>query len=210
MNVTYFAKLTDPRTLKHLPLSVVLDGIRSPKQGSPVKEIVEKIRSTPDKELRDELKKTLPVVCFSGLFSERKASALQEYSKLICLDFDNLECPEDTKEELIKNPYVHALWLSPTGNGLKVLVKVATDQHLGHATALLKEFPEADANAIKDVNRCAFMSLDPHLYLNPDSSVFSDIVLPKHSDQDKYDALKKWLENKGSKFVNGQRNSFVT
>jgi hypothetical protein len=210
MNVTYFAKLTDPKTLKHLPLKVILDGIKSPRHDSPVKEIVEKIRTTPDKELRDELKKTLPVVCFSGLFNERRASALREYSRLIALDFDGLECPDDFKEELIKNPYIYSAWFSPSGNGVKALVRVASDNHLGHALALLKTFPEADHNAVKDVNRAAFMSIDDALYFNPDSQIYHDVIIPRHTDEDKYTALKKWLENKGSAFVNGQRNTFIT
>jgi hypothetical protein len=210
MRVTYFPSLLNTRDHRHLDLNVILDGIRSPKLDSPIKDLVEKIRKTPEKELRDNLKKQLPVVCFSGLFSERRASALKEYSKLICVDLDELECPEDTRDELKKNEYVYAMWASPTGSGLKVLIRVATDQHLGHALALLKMFPTADENAIKDVNRCCFMSTDPDLYVNPNSSIFQDIVLPKHNDEDKYTALKKWLENKGSKFVNGQRNSFIT
>ena len=55
------------------------------------KEIVKKIRAEKDKSARNEIKKQLPAVCFSGTFSKRADSALIEHSGLICLDFDGYE-----------------------------------------------------------------------------------------------------------------------
>src|SRR5687768_10508903 len=139
MTITYFPKLTDTKTHKHLPLKTILDGIKSPRPDGSVKQIIEQIRTTPDKEAREELKKTLPLVTFGGKFTERRASALVEYSNIICLDFDEIECLEDMKTELAANPYILACWVSPNGCGLKALVKVSSSNHLGHALALLKD-----------------------------------------------------------------------
>lgn len=205
--VTLFPKLTDPGNAHVKTLESTLNAIKDP--NASVKSKVEKIRTTKDKSLREELKKELPIICFGGTFTERRASALVEYSKIICLDFDEIECLEDLEEELKANEYVYALWRSPSGIGLKALIQVSTDNHLGHALALLKDFPEADPNAIKDVNRATYLSWDVNLYHNPKARIYDRVVLPKYTDDQKYDNLKKWLENKGEQFVSGQRNSFI-
>lgn len=209
MTITYFPKLTDTRTHKHLPLKTILDGIKTPRQDGSVKQIIEQIRTTPDKAEREELKKTLPLVTFGGKFTERRASALVEYSQIICLDFDEIECLEDKKEELITNPYIMACWVSPNGCGLKALVRVASNNHLAHSLALLKDFPDADPNAIKDVVRACFLSYDPLLFYNPKAEVYTRFVESVHTDEEKFELLKKWLSNKGEKFVEGNRNSFL-
>lgn len=206
MKVTIFNKLTDTKTCQYYELEQVLKGI---KEGIKLKPLVDRIRTTEEKEQRDELKKTLPIVCFGGVFKERRASALQEYSKLVCLDFDGVDNLGATKESLKEDAHMLAIWKSPTGNGLKALVKVASDNHLGHALALLKEYPEADANAIKDVNRACFLSYDPDLYYNPNASIYTKFVESVHTDKQKYDKLKTWLADKGEQFTQGNRNNFI-
>jgi hypothetical protein len=205
--ISYFPKLVDSKTSQVLDLNTVLEGI---KQGKTLKPIIDKIRSTESKEERDELKKTLPLVTFGGVFSERKASALKEYSHLICLDFDDLgENLETFREQLKEDAHVMAVWKSPAGEGLKCLIKVSSNNHLSHAMALLKEYPEADANAIKDVNRACFLSYDENLHYNPKAEVYTKIVESVHNDQQKYEKLKKWMETRGEAFVTGNRNSFI-
>jgi hypothetical protein len=205
--ITLFPHLTDTKTYQHLPLNQVLEGIRKSEK---LKPIIDKIRSLETKEEKDDLKKTLPLVTFGGIFTERRASALKEYSRIICLDFDDLgEGLESFKDHLKEHSYVMAIFKSPAGNGLKCLVRVASDNHLGHALALLKEFPEADANAIKDINRACFLSYDPSLYYNPNADVYTKFVESAHSDQQKYEKLVKWLNGKGEQFAQGNRNNFI-
>ena len=43
---------------------------------------------TADKSQRNELKKNLPAICFSGKFSKRNSDSIVEHSGLLCLDFD--------------------------------------------------------------------------------------------------------------------------
>lgn len=206
-NVTLFPELTNPSNAHIKTLDSALKAIKDP--NATVKTKIEKIRGTQDKSLREVLKKELPVICFGGTFTERRASALVEYSKIICLDFDEIECLEDLEDELKQNEYIYAMWRSPSGVGLKALVQVSTDNHLGHALALLRDFPQADPNAIKDVNRATYLSWDVNLYHNASATVYDRVVLPKYTDDQKYDNLKKWLENKGEQFVSGQRNGFI-
>jgi hypothetical protein len=205
--ITLFPKLTDTKTHRHITLNEVLDGI---KKGAKLKPLIDKIRESVNKEERDELKKTLPLVTFGGVFTERRASALKEYSHLVCLDFDNLgDSLEERKTELKSDANVLAVFKSPSGDGLKALVKVASSNHLGHSLALLKDYPDADANAIKDINRACFLSYDPDLYYNPKAEVYTKFVESAHSDQQKYEKLLRWLEGKGERFAQGNRNNFI-
>ncbi len=206
MIVTIFNELTKTKFPKYADVNVVLQSI---KEGGKLSPLIAQIRSSKTVEERDELKKKLPIVCFSGKFSERKASALLEYSGLICLDFDKLECPEDFKSELVSNPYIFAAWISPTATGVKALVKVSSANHLGHSLALVREFPGLDINAVKDVPRCCFMSEDKDIYINAASQIFTKFVENAITDSQKYDNLKKWLETKGESFISGNRNNFI-
>jgi twinkle protein len=201
LEVTVFHKLLDPKAKTYVRLHQVLESIRT---GGKIQDIINQIRATGDKEL----KKTLPLVLFGGKFTERRASALVSYSHLICLDFDNVDVTAKLAD-LQSNEYIYACWLSPSGNGVKALVKVSTDNHLGHALALIKDFPDVDTGAIKDVCRATFMSYDPDIYINKDAWVYGNLVVTGFSNEQKYENLKKWLENKGDKFVEGQRNNFL-
>ena len=50
---------------------------------------IERLRSLPTKEEKNEVKKRLPMACISGLFQPtRKAENLVRHSGLICVDID--------------------------------------------------------------------------------------------------------------------------
>lgn len=204
MKVTVFKNLYD-KTPKHVEITQVLELI---KNGSSQKDLVARIRTETSKEIRDELKKKLPVILFGGKFSVRKASGLLEYSRVICLDFDDVLDIETLSKELKANPIVYSVFLSPSGTGLKALVLVSSDDHAGHVKSLLKDFPLADKST-KDVCRATFASFDPELWVNPSPSVYEKYLKEAYTDEQKYDNLKRWLENRGEQFVNGNRNNFL-
>ena len=77
------------------------------------KDIIDNIRNG-DKES----KKKLPVVCFSGEFTERNDEALFEHSGFIVLDFDHIDV-SSSKQVLATDSYVYSTWVSPSGDGLK-------------------------------------------------------------------------------------------
>ena len=114
------------------------------KKGSS-KEIVEILRNELDQNKQDAIKKTLPCIVFSGVFSARRDDMVSEYTNLIILDFDYVSDVFKEKEILTKNPYIYACWISPRGNGLKALVKIADGKkHKEHFLALEKEFENLD------------------------------------------------------------------
>ena len=93
-------------------------------------ELIAMIRTCKDKEERNALKRKLPAINFQGTFKERNAKGLIEFSGLMPIDFDNFPNMEElttTREMLIADKYTYALFTSPSGNGLKVILRVPAD-----------------------------------------------------------------------------------
>ena len=139
--VTIFRNIRETETPFHRSVKCVLDRI---KDGSS-KDLVSRIRKETDKANRNELKKELPAVCFSGHFNKRSDAAIQEHSGFICLDFDGYASKKDMKDErtrLAKDRYVYSVFTSPSGNGLKALVRIPQDidNHISYFNALEKHF----------------------------------------------------------------------
>jgi len=114
------------------------------------KGVVEEIRATIDKEKANKIKCNLPSVCFSGRFGkDRTDESLIEHSGFIVLDFDDVEDLRTRQNEVISNEFVFACWVSPSGKGLKALVKIANGKkHREHFQALQEVFPEIDRSGI--------------------------------------------------------------
>ena len=192
-------------------------------------ELVKRIRSEKNKSERNELKKKLPSICFSGIFNKRSDSALVEHSGLICLDFDGYEKKKDLTEDRLKfekNKFVFAVFVSPSGNGLKVLVKIPRDSenHTKYFNSLKKHFasPYFDTTS-KNVSRVCYESFDKQLYVNENSKIWinfeEDEYEEKHlsqgqplikiTDESKIvEILLKWWQTKYP-MVEGQRNHNV-
>ena len=143
------------------------------------KNAVELIRSTTDKKERAEAKKKLPALTWSGTFSKRNANSLIEYSGIICQDVDGLEenALQDLKAKLSQCPYLYACFVSPSGNGLKILYRVNTtaEQHLEAWQAIgnyLHDYFEVHIDeACKDICRLCFFSYDSEIIINESSYV---------------------------------------
>ncbi len=180
---------------------------------------VEEIRKVIDKEKANKLKFNLPSVCFSGKFKgDRQDIDLLEHSGFIVLDFDDVEDLREKQTEIISKDFIYACWVSPSGKGLKALVRIADGKkHREHFEALREVFPEIDKSGINQ-SRVCYESYDPEIYIYPDSAVFKKIkktekivVTEKLSTND-YEIFKKlltWLSNKNEAFVTGERNNFI-
>jgi deoxyribodipyrimidine photolyase len=105
MDITIFKDIKQTSQPFYRNINLILTRI----QDGASKDIVKKIRAEKDKENRNILKKKLPAICFSGLFSKRADNALKEHSGFICLDFDGYKSNRDLlqeKERLSKDKYV--------------------------------------------------------------------------------------------------------
>ena len=75
------------------------------------------------------------------MFARRADDALMEHSRLMVLDFDKLDDVQTIKYELAQDRYIFAIWISPSGNGLKALVHLKfPDQHRAQFNALEEYF----------------------------------------------------------------------
>jgi len=174
--ITIFKNIKDTSTPFHRPVDAILERI---KIGSS-KELVLAIRKEKDKEKRNALKQGLPAVCFSGTFNKRSDDSLMEHSGLICLDFDGFKTKASMnakKDEIAKDPYTYSVFISPSGNGIKVLVKIPCDvtKHKSYFQALEKYYDceEFDITC-KNVSRVCYESFDPQIVICEDSEIWSE------------------------------------
>ena len=79
-NITIFKNIRETQTPFYRNITEILQRI---KDGAS-KNLVKEIRSEKDKTTRNDLKKSLPAVCFSGTFNTRQDSSLLEHSGFIC------------------------------------------------------------------------------------------------------------------------------
>lgn len=180
------------------------------------KALVDEIRHTQDKEKANNLKKNLPSVCFSGKFSERKDDCLIEHSGYLVLDFDNVVDIKFSKNQLFKHDYIKAVWISPSGNGVKALASIADEnKHKEHFQALMDIFPDLDKSGI-NLSRVCYESYDADILIKDKTSKFTktkkiDRVIESESidSYETFERLLKWLNNTGSAFVSGERNLYI-
>jgi len=125
-----------------------------------------------------ELKSELPCILFSGQFTYRNAKSITKHSGFICLDFDKFLDSETLltwKDTLEADEYTYCVFLSPSGNGLKVIVKIPAEinKHRAYFDAL-KEYYDCKYFDIScsDICRICYESYDPYLTINQNSSVW--------------------------------------
>jgi hypothetical protein len=230
--VTLFKNFNE--VVEHKSLPAILEEIHTGKYKHAIvylrKSLAEK-----KEEAYNKAKKALPAFTPSGKFvGGRKMEFLAEYSNTIILDIDKL-----SKEDLIKaghlasqSEFTYASFISPSGNGLKILVKIASPKAEHKETFLLVQAHyekllklEIDKSG-KDITRLCFYSWDENLYLNENASTFvtsSAVEMPSIETQPEpktknpepfldYDAIYNHCVNfteKKVQFVNGSRNVFV-
>lgn len=221
-NVTIFKNIKETETPFYRSISFVLDRIKN----GDSKDLVKRIRSEKDKTARNELKKNLPAVCFSGKFNKRNDNSLVEHSGFICLDFDNYAKVKDMqndKSKISKDKYVYSVFVSPSGKGLKVIVKIPCDieNHVNYFISLEEYFssPYFDKTS-KNISRVCYESYDKDIYINEDSKVWDKIKEREYKEIDVsstyksipitdetkiIDILMKWWEKKYP-MNEGQRN----
>ena len=187
-NVTIFQNIKDTSAPFFRPVDSIINRIR---EGAS-KELVKKIRNEKRKPERQEMKKMLPAICFSGTFNKRNDASILEHSGIICLDFDGYEKQKDLlsdKESLSKDKYVYSVFISPSGNGLKVLVKIPADpeNHINYFNSLQSHFnsPYFD-KATKNISRVCYESYDPLIYINNNSFVWDKIEEASYNEVIKY------------------------
>ena len=140
-NISVFANVSPASFKGHFTVDDVLKTIRSDKFKTPT----EHLRSLTDTEAakiykagkQDEQGRLVEPghfygVTWSGVFEGgKKADNLQTHSRQICMDVDGLTADQTTTlciSSLRSDEYTHILFVSPSGNGIKWIVKIDIQQ----------------------------------------------------------------------------------
>jgi hypothetical protein len=95
MRITIFKSITKTDTPYFVTPQDIIERIGSQKDI----DLVEAIRKETDNDARNDIKRQLPAICWSGTFTHRADSALEDHSGLICLDFDKYATDEALNAE---------------------------------------------------------------------------------------------------------------
>ncbi|WP_291069883.1 MULTISPECIES: VapE domain-containing protein [unclassified Empedobacter] len=130
----------------------------------------------------EKAKKSLLAFTPSATFKGgRKLDYLQNYNQLIVLDIDKVEKNKlaEIKQKATELSTTFVAFISPSNNGLKLFVKVSTNQDEHKNTYnIIKEFYEKELEieidkSGKDITRLCFYSYDPEIYFNPNAEVYN-------------------------------------
>mgnify|MGYP003677997347 FL=1 len=225
MEITIFKDIKNTSQPFYREVEVVLKRI----QEGASKDLVKRIRQESDKSKRNVIKQLLPAICFSGQFTKRNDNSLNKHSGLICLDFDGYESKKkllQEKETLSKDKHIFSVFISPSGQGLKALVKIPPKEnnHKNYFFSLKKHFNSKYFDVTsKNISRVCYESYDPLIFTNPNSSIWDKLIEQQYNeviknqgvatipvtDENKIvEILIKWWENKYG-LVKGERNNNV-
>jgi hypothetical protein len=170
--VAYFANLKS-RKAQNRSISSILVEIQN---GTHAKRIAAMRQA--QGENRDNLKRQLPCFMASGTSTgSHKAADFLDHSGLLQVDVDDVgeERAAELRDELGHDPHIFAAFVSPSGSGVKALIRIPADKdrHLAAFGAVAeylrsKYAVEVDAKT-KDISRVCFVSDDPELVLNADA-----------------------------------------
>lgn len=200
IRITSFANMTS----KHGKSILMYDELKNIKTGA-YKNLILKCRealANDDDELYGSLKNKLPAVTFCAEFENiRKASEWTSYNNLMIIDIDHIPNNNlhDIKTILSNDKYILSLWLSPSGRGLKGLIKIDSDyeKHKAVFNSLKNYFfdnykIELDVSG-KDISRLCFSSWDENIFFNPNANIYVDFLEEdeKKSSKDSLGQVKK-------------------
>ena len=175
MKITLFRNIRIINAPFSIDKSVMIERIKNGKS----KDKIEKLRSEKDVKKAKDIKDSLPVYCFSGVFGSRNDKSLIEYSGLIAIDLDkfpNEETLNYWQDIICEDVSTFCCFISPSGNGLKAIIRVPCDHqyHLEYFESIQAHLncPYFDKTS-KNLSRACYESYDPNIYVNLDAEEWS-------------------------------------
>lgn len=176
---------------------------------------VHRIRGIEDKDERDRLKKQLPVITASGIFSGRATmDNLVRHTGLMAIDIDGKDNPQYPDAATLRDacaaiPEVAYAGLSASGRGCFLLIPIKyPEHHLAHFSFIeayfAKEGVKIDAKCW-NINRLRFYSYDPEAKFRHDARPLENWTPP----QPKQSPPKKAARPSGSGDTWNQVNQIV-
>lgn len=210
--------------LKNRSLYDILEEIKSSKY----KEITISLRKhyIDDDGLYGLKKKALPAVTFCANFknNSRTKENLDFYNSIMILDIDNIgiENREKIIEQLSSDGYIFALWMSPSGNGIKGLVHLKYEDNITPenvdiwhysafaklATYLQEKYEIELDQSGKDFTRLCFLSWDANIFIREENQINYFVI--KKDDKLELKRLSKVVINKtGEKLLKKEKNNIL-
>ena len=195
MIISCFKDKTEVNNPFNQKVSEILERFKTDKNG------IEEMRKLSGDDFQ-KAKVNLPIACFGGQFSKRSRNSIQKGSGLLTLDFDKLKDLDSKRKELESKPYIYSVFVSPSGVGLKALVKIplTTDdkEYKKYYLALSKEIKGIDESG-KDISRACFFSYDPKIYINEKATTWDKkheeekLKMPKSQKNNDYHLANRCL-----------------
>ena len=179
-DIDFYTSKSNTLPAKRMSLDYALRQI----QEGEYREYADKVRNARTGEELDRAKFDAPGFSFSGIFERRGKDRLIRHSGIMAIDIDHLDGDVfSEKERLMKNPYVYSVFLSISGKGLKVLVKVPesldAESHKLYYRAIAEDFGVEEDRRAQDVARYTNVTYDPDLHLNSGALVWDKTVEAK-------------------------------
>lgn len=207
--VSYYKNIRDINSNQTTTIYSILRSIKCGGKNGAIANQIHQIRSEQDKERRSQLKKGLPVIMWQGIFNSRGKSGLKSLSGILCIDIDHKSEDELTglRNQLKKVPWVLAFFLSPSGDGLKVLVKsmVNTPDDYENCYAQLIEIFQQSFQCQVDEScqeyaKACYASFDPDVYVNQEVQDFPFVYDPSYDKTESKGSGKLSTSSAGSNF----------
>jgi len=168
--VTTFRKMQGTHPAKH---HKAVDVLRLIDTDPGLKDRITALRAEVDPTKKAAMKGALPIVVWAGEFSKRGNDNLTAHAGLLVLDFDKLapDALAALRAEVVADPHTFGAFTSPSGNGLKVVVRIkprpASNEEHAHAWQVVADhYGHAPDASGKNVERVCFLSHDPDVYIN--------------------------------------------
>ncbi|TXD45850.1 DUF3987 domain-containing protein [Polaribacter sp. IC073] len=171
------------------PLEEILNNIKKGTYKAKISDIRHLINND-DNEAANELKKQLLAFTVSGTFTNgRSVDKIKNYSQYVILDIDKLstvQLKEITNLTRLA-PYTFASFISPSGKGVKIIVKINTQkEHHKEAYKQVVDYYEQALNididtSGSDICRLCFVSYDEDCFVNKNAATFETEIKQKEA-----------------------------
>jgi len=165
-NISLYKNINTIKGGKEISIDLFFEDIRN----GTWQDDVLRVRLIKDKKERQERKKNLPYVTLSGTFKERTDAGLEVHSGYIGIDFDNLANPEAFKEEMRRERYCVAAFISVSGTGVCAVFRIDPKKHreafAGLSEYLFEKYKEPVDPTSVNISRPRYISYDPFIYVN--------------------------------------------
>ena len=196
INACYLASVYDPAQFDIVSIDSALVDIKNERYKLLIDALPDSVKL---KKAYTAAKSKLPAWALNGEFNGKVDNpGFVNSNGLFHIDIDGLpvEMLEAIKQKIVDNcPYLYALWRSPSGRGLKGLIKIPddliqNDDDFKKAYAQIELYLSGLGVTIdkscKDVRRLCFVCSDPDIYINIDAPAYPfDMTIWNQSEKPK-------------------------